>query len=421
MDYTIRIGGQAGQGLQTIGAVLGKLFTRSGFQVFTHQDYMSRIRGGHNYYQVRFADHPVSSSRSQVDILVALDKVTVAEHQDEMAPGGIIIYDSETVKEKYEGEMFLDVPARKIAMDTAGNRLMENTVDVGAILGMLGLGLEQLEKLLEETFLRKGREIVDQNVAAARAGSDYARENCGQCAFTVPADASGDGPPARRMLLDGTSAVGLGALTSGCRFYSAYPMTPSTGVFTFMASQAKKHSLVVEQAEDEIAAINMALGASFAGVRAMTGTAGGGFALMVEGLSLAGMTETPVVIYVGQRPAPATGLPTRTQQGDVITTALLSHGDTRHPLYFPSCPEECFSMSQEAFNLAEYFQTPVFVMTDLDLGMNNWMSDAFVYPEVPVARGKVLSAGDLERLGGFARYKDVDGDGVGYRTLPATS
>ncbi|MCL4474121.1 MAG: 2-oxoacid:acceptor oxidoreductase subunit alpha [Actinobacteria bacterium] len=407
MDYTIRIGGQAGQGLQTIGAVLGKLFTRSGFQVFTHQDYMSRIRGGHNYYQVRFADHPVSSSRSQVDILVALDKVTVAEHQDEMAPGGIIIYDSETVKEKYEGEMFLDVPARKIAMDTAGNRLMENTVDVGAILGMLGLGLEQLEKLLEETFLRKGREIVDQNVAAARAGSDYARENCGQCAFTVPADASGDGPPARRMLLDGTSAVGLGALTSGCRFYSAYPMTPSTGVFTFMASQAKKHSLVVEQAEDEIAAINMALGASFAGVRAMTGTAGGGFALMVEGLSLAGMTETPVVIYVGQRPAPATGLPTRTEQGDLLYVLHAAHGEFPRVIMAPGTPEQAFYLTGKAFDLAEKYQIPAFIISDQYLADTEWSLDGLDPSRIEYHDYR-LRAADLEKLDDYKRHAYTD-------------
>jgi len=285
MDYTIRIGGQAGQGLQTIGAVLAKLFVRSGFHVFTHQDYMSRIRGGHNFYQVRLADFPISSSRSRVDILVALDKTTVSEHRGELAAGGMVVYDSATVREMYEEEDFLDVPARQLALDTAGNRIMENTVAVGAVLGMLGMGLETLEELLTETFARKGREIVDQNIAAARAGAKFARENCRQCEFSVASGGSGAGGSVgeesgsaipRRMLLDGTNAVGLGALMSGCQFYSAYPMTPSTGVFNFMAAQSKKHSLVVEQAEDEIAAINMALGASYAGVRAMTGTAGAG-------------------------------------------------------------------------------------------------------------------------------------------------
>ncbi|MHB1361358.1 MAG: 2-oxoacid:acceptor oxidoreductase subunit alpha [Thermoleophilia bacterium] len=407
MDYTIRIGGQAGQGLQTIGAVLGKLFARSGFHVFTHQDYMSRIRGGHNYYQLRLADHPISSSRSLVDILVALDKTTVAGHRGELAPGGIIIYDSGTIKEKYEGESFLDVPARKIAMDTAGNRLMENTVAVGAILGMLGLGLEALDKLLEETFLRKGREIVDQNVAAARAGSDYARENCGQCAFTVPASASGDGPAARRLLLDGTNAVGLGALMAGCRFYSAYPMTPSTGVLTFMAAQGKKHSLVVEQAEDEIAAINMALGASFAGVRAMTGTAGGGFALMVEGVSLAGMTETPVVIYVGQRPAPATGLPTRTEQGDLLYVLHAAHGEFPRVIMAPGTPEQAFYLTGKAFDLAEKYQIPAFIISDQYLADTEWTLDGLDPSRIEYHDYR-LRAADLDKLDDYKRHAFTD-------------
>jgi 2-oxoglutarate ferredoxin oxidoreductase subunit alpha len=172
MDYTIRIGGQAGQGLQTIGSVLAKLFARSGFQVFTHQDYMSRIRGGHNFYQVRFADRPISSSRSLVEILIALDKTTVEEHRGSLAPGGLVVYDPATVKEKYDPGGFLPVPFREIAMATAGNRLMENTVAVGAVLGILGMELQKLEELLTETFVRKGREVVDQNLSAAKAGTE---------------------------------------------------------------------------------------------------------------------------------------------------------------------------------------------------------------------------------------------------------
>ena len=423
MDYTIRIGGQAGQGLQTIGAVLAKLFARSGFEVFTHQDYMSRIRGGHNFYQVRFADHPISSPRNLVDILVALDKTTVAEHRDELAPGGMIIYDSGTVKERYEGGSFLDVPSRKIAMDTAGNRLMENTVAVGAILGMLGMGLERLEKLLAETFSRKGREIVDQNVAAARAGSAYAKENCGQCAFTVPergvAEGAAGGGAAKKMLLDGTSAVGLGALVSGCRFYSAYPMTPSTGLLTFLAAQSKKHSLVVEQAEDEIAAINMAIGASFGGVRAMTGTAGGGFALMVEGVSLAGMTETPVVIYVGQRPAPATGLPTRTEQGDLLYVLRAAHGEFPRVIMAPGTPEQAFHLTGKAFDLAEKYQVPALVISDQYLADSEWTLGDLDASGIKYHDYR-LRAADLEKLDVYKRHA-FTGTGVSPLAEPGAS
>ncbi len=407
MDYTIRIGGQAGQGLQTIGAVLAKLFTRSGFHVFTHQDYMSRIRGGHNFYQVRFSDRPISSSRRALDILVALDKLTVDEHRDELGPAGMAVYDSETVKEKFEGADFLDVPFRSIAMDAAGNRIMENTVAVGAVLGMLGMSLEVLEALLTETFARKGREIVDQNIAAARAGAAHAAENCGQCSFSVPAAKSGgdtgEGKPPKRMLLDGTNAVGLGALLSGCRFYAAYPMTPSTGVMNFMAAQSRKHSLVVEQAEDEIAAINMAIGASFAGVRAMTGTAGGGFALMVEGLSLAGMTETPVVIFEGQRPAPATGFPTRTEQGDLMFVLNAAHGEFPRVIMAPGSPEQAFYLTNKAFDLAEKYQVPAFIVSDQYLADCEWSLDGLDRSRL-VYKDYRLRAGDLEKLSEYKRH-----------------
>lgn len=415
MDYTIRTGGQAGQGLQTIGAVLAKLFARSGYYVFTHQDYMSRIRGGHNFYQVRLADRAISSSRRAVDILIALDKTSVVEHRQELSPGGMVVYDSETVKEKYEGENFLDVPFRRIAMDTAGNRLMENTVAVGAVLGILGMRMDALEALLAETFARKGREVVDQNIAAARAGAVYAGENCRQCAFTMPAaggaeagaggakGGAGSSPAPRRMLLDGTNAVGLGALMSGCRFYAAYPMTPSTGVMNFMAAQSKKHSLVVEQTEDEIAAINMAIGASWAGVRSMTGTAGGGFALMVEGLSLAGMTETPVVIYVGQRPAPATGFPTRTEQADLLFILHAAHGEFPRVVMAPGSPEQAFYLTGKAFDLAEKYQVPAFVISDQYLADTEWTLDG-LDPSRIVYHDYRLRAADLEKLEAYRRH-----------------
>ncbi len=426
MDYTIRIGGQAGQGLQTIGAVLAKLFTRAGFHVFTHQDYMSRIRGGHNYYQVRLSDRPVSSSRSLVDILVSLDKTTVEEHRDELNAGGMIVYDSETIRQKYEGENFLDVPSRQIAMDTAGNRLMENTVAVGAVLGMLGMSLEILEALLNEVFARKGHEVVEQNIAAASAGAQFARENCSQCAFSVPeprsaeagATPAGGGAPGR-MLLDGTNAVGLGALLSGCRFYTAYPMTPSTGILNFMAAQSKKHSLVVEQAEDEIAAINMAIGASYAGVRSMTGTAGGGFALMVEGVSLAGMTETPVVIYVGQRPAPATGLPTRTEQADLLYVLHAAHGEFPKIIMAPGSPGQAFHLTGKAFDLAEKYQVPAFIISDQYLADSEWSLDGLDAEKIPYHDYR-LRAGDLAKLDSYKRHAYTD-SGVSPLAEPGAS
>src|SRR5438034_4957200 len=234
---------------------------------------------------------------------------------------------------------------------------------------------------------------------------------------------------AGKIIIEGNAAAALGSMFAGVTVVTWYPITPSSSLVETLIGYLKrfrvdketgKATFAVVQAEDELASIGMALGAGWAGARSMTSTAGPGISLMSEFVGLGYYAEIPAVIFDVQRVGPSTGLPTRTAQGDLLSTALLSHGDTKHPMYFPSSCEECFSMAIDAFDLSEYFQTPVFVMMDLDLGMNNWMADPFPYPTKPIARGKVLSAEDLEKLGGFARYKDIDGDGVGYRTLPAT-
>ena len=315
LDYSIRIGGEAGQGIQTIGGTLARVFARTGYHVFTHQDYESRIRGGHNFYQVRLSEEPVMSSREKIDIVVALDKESIVRYKDERAEKGFIIYDSSTLKQKFDEPGFLDIPFDNLGVEHGGNKIMANTVAVGAVLGMLGMKLEVLHDIFRETFRKKGEKIITGNINAANAGHEYAAEKCRGCAFKV----IGDDDSSRKglMLIAGNDAIGLGAVASGVKFYSAYPMTPSTGIMNYIAGKEEEYGIIVEQAEDEIAAINMALGASFAGVRAMTGTSGGGFALMVEGLSLAGITETPLVIALAQRPGPATGLPTKTEQGDL--------------------------------------------------------------------------------------------------------
>jgi 2-oxoglutarate/2-oxoacid ferredoxin oxidoreductase subunit alpha len=295
MDYSVKIGGEAGQGIQTIGDTLGHVFARAGLHVFTHQDYESRIRGGHNFYQIRLSNNPVTTFRDRVDIIVALDRESLIRHERELAAGGRILYDAVSLKLKHEGPSFLDIPFEKLALEGGGDKIMANTVATGAVLGMLGMDLTQLLDLIGDLFLKKGDEVVMANRSAALAGYEHALQYCERCSFDVPAAARS------RMLLSGVEAISLGALASGCKFYAAYPMTPSTGIMNYLAAKGTEYGVVVEQAEDEIAAINMALGASFAGVRAMTGTSGGGFALMTEGLSLAGMTETPVVIALGQR------------------------------------------------------------------------------------------------------------------------
>jgi 2-oxoglutarate ferredoxin oxidoreductase subunit alpha len=366
LDYTIKIGGEAGQGIQTIGDTLSKVFSRSGYHIFTHQDYESRVRGGHNFYQIRLSDKPVLSSRRTVDILVALDKESIEYHKKELSDTGRIVYDASALQQKHDKPHFLDVPFADLAMEKGGNKIMANTVAVGAVLGMLGMELDLLLDIIKSTFKKKGEQVIAANIETARAGHAFAVKECIQCTFS----ASSKGKP--KMLIAGNDAIGFGAVASGCRFYSAYPMTPSTGIMNYIAGKEKEYGIIVEQAEDEIAAINMALGASFAGARAMTGTSGGGFALMIEGLSLAAITETPVVIALAMRPGPATGLPTRTEQGELLLALHAGHGEFPRVIFAPGTPEQAFYLTNKAFDLAEKYQIPAFILTDQYLADSQW-------------------------------------------------
>jgi 2-oxoglutarate ferredoxin oxidoreductase subunit alpha len=373
MDYSIKIGGEAGQGIQTIGDALGHVFARSGHYVFTNQDYESRIRGGHNFYQIRLSNRPVAASKGKMDIIVALDRESIRLHERELTSRGLILYDSETLGTKHDKPAFLDIPFAKLALEHGGDRIMANTVATGAVLGILGMDLEILTGLIVEVFEKKGEQIVSANKNAAMAGYDHALRGCPKCSFSIGSDDT-----ARAlMLVGGSEAIALGALSSGVKFYSAYPMTPSTGIMNYLASKEKEYGIVVEQAEDEIAAINMALGASFAGVRAMTGTSGGGFALMVEGVSLAAITETPVVIALGQRPGPATGLPTRTEQGELHMVLHAGHGEFPRFIFAPGSPEQAFFLTNKAFDLAEKYQVPSFILFDTYLSDSQWSYQGF--------------------------------------------
>ncbi len=362
------IGGEAGQGIQTIGSVLSRVFSTSGLHVFTHQDYMSRIRGGHNYYQIRVSETPVHSSRSLVNILVALDDETVELHRSSLTESSIVVYDKTQIGKSPDGSSFLNIPFIELAEKHGGDKIMANTVAIGAVLGMLKSDMDVYNKIITRVFSKKGSETVEANIRAAQAGYLYARENCPACSFSFKKDR--DTKPL--YLINGNQAIGYGALISGCKFYSAYPMTPSTGIMIYLASKAKEHGIIVEQAEDEISAINMALGASFAGVRAMTGTSGGGYALMVEGVSLAGMTETPIVIAEVQRPGPATGLPTRTEQGDLLFVLHSGHGEFPRVLFAPGSPEQAIHLTNKAFYLAEKYQIPAFILSDQYLADSEW-------------------------------------------------
>jgi len=378
MDYSIKIGGEAGQGIQTVGDTLAKVFSRTGYHVFTNQDYESRVRGGHNFYQIRFSDKPVMASRDKIDILVAFDKESMARHGNELSAVGQIMYDSTAIGIPIPNSQgaadYLDIPFTKLAVENGGSKIMANTVATGAVLGMLGMDLDILFAIIKDTFTKKGEQVINSNISAAMAGHDFAVKNCIKCSFAP--DTAGL-PLKPKMLINSVEAIGLGAVASGCKFYSAYPMTPSTGIMNYIAGKEKEFGIIVEQAEDEIAAINMALGASFAGARTMTGTAGGGFALMVEGLSLSAMTETPVVIALGQRPAPATGFPTRTEQGDLLFALHTAHGEFPRIVFAPGTPEQAFYLTNKAFELAEKYQVPAIIIFDQYLSDAEWTFEEF--------------------------------------------
>ena len=420
MDYSIKIGGEAGQGIQTIGDTLARVYSRAGYHVFTHQDYESRIRGGHNFFQIRFSDMPIMASRDSIDIIVALDKDSISLHERELSEGGFIIYDSIMISnppippiEKGGKGGFLDIPFTKLAVENGGSKIMANTVATGAVLGMLRLKLDLLIGIIESTFQKKGEGIIKANIKAARSGYDFAVKQCLQCSFSAAPLSE------PKMLIAGIDAVALGAIASGCKFYSAYPMTPSTGIMNYLAGKEKEYGIVVEQAEDEIAGINMALGASFAGVRAMTGTAGGGFALMVEGLSLAGMTETPIVIALGQRPAPATGLPTRTEQGDLLFALHAAHGEFPRIIYAPGTPEQAFYLTVKAFDMAEKYQIPAFIIFDQYLADSEWTFEGFDLSKIKFSDYRIR--GDsFRKIDGYRRHAFTE-TGVSPLGIPGDS
>jgi 2-oxoglutarate/2-oxoacid ferredoxin oxidoreductase subunit alpha len=399
MDYSIKIGGAAGQGIQTIGNVLSKTFARSGFHLFSYQDYESRIRGGHNFYQIRVADRPVFAPRAKIDLLFGLDRESIPRHREELSEAGVVVYDSGAVggnSEEYGSAGFVGIPLAEMGKGHGGEEIMGNMVASGAVLGMLGMEVDTLVEVIEESkFAAAG--AGEGNVNAAKAGHGYARDNCPSCSFSV------EPGEVRMMVIGGNEAIALAALASDCRFYAAYPMTPSTGILNYMAAHEKQFGIVVEQAEDEIAAVNMALGASFAGVRSMTGTSGGGFALMVEGISLSGMTETPVVIALGQRPAPATGLPTRTEQADLQFALHAGHGEFPRALFAPGNPYQFFRQVSKAFDLAEKYQIPAIILTDQHLADARWTLPK-IDPDVFESRDYRLRGKAFRELPGYRRH-----------------
>ncbi len=407
IDMNFMVGGEAGQGVQSVGFFLAKTFARGGYHVFADQDYESRVRGGHNFFRIRVKDSPVGAISETVDMLVALNKESIDLHRNELTEHGVILYDSEVAKDLGNGNMF-GIPLTKLAQETAGNKLMGNTVSLGAALGILGYDLGIVETVLRDHF--GAGEVGESNIKAVRAGHEYARKNFkGSLALNPNSKDT-----TKRMLLSGNEAIALGAIAAGCKFMAAYPMTPSSSIMEYLAAKAREFDLVVVQPEDEIAAVNMIIGAGYAGVRAMTATSGSGFCLMVEGLGLAGMTETPVVLVDGQRPGPAVGLPTRTEQGDLSFVLYAHHGEFPRAVLAPANAEDAFWLTIKAFNLADKYQLPVIILTDQHLAGSLFLINGLDISKVSVDRGLMFDGNTTD---GYMRHRITE-SGISPRAFP---
>lgn len=405
------MGGAAGQGLDTIAHLLGKALARDGYRLFTCKDYMSRVRGGHNFSLLRVGEKTPRGPAKRVDLLVALNEETFLLHRHNLASGGRVIYDPErfSLPEEKAG-IGIPIPLQELAKE-AGGKVMSNTVAVGALLVTLGLDTLTVEKLLEENYAHR-EDLVRKNINALKAGYDAASAFCKPC-FNMPLAAAGS--QGEMLFMDGNQVLGMSALASGCRFLSAYPMTPATGIMNYLAGKQSTCEVVVEQAEDEIAAINMALGGSYAGLRSMVSTSGGGFSLMVEGLSLAGMTETPLVVFVAMRPGPATGLPTRTEQGELNFVIHAGHGEFPRAVLSASSMEDAFYRLNKAFELADKYQVPVIFLSDQHFADSGRSLPPFDFSRLEYNRYLVEKEEEVESP--YRRYSLTE-SGVSPRILP---
>ncbi len=412
-DITIKIAGEAGQGMQTIGLALCKIFKNAGYNIFANQDYMSRIRGGNNFFQIRVADEPIQALREAIDILVCLDKPSIALHENMLTDNGVIVLDSKKFKLDKELQKYYDIPFYQIADEVGGSEMFINAAASGVIAGLTGVNFSFVEETLKKIFVKKDQEVICKNIKVAQKAYKDAQDKFKKNFL----DNAKPKNLQEEILINGNEAIALGAIHSGCKFYSAYPMTPATSIMVNLAKHADKFNIVVEQAEDEIAAINMAIGASFAGARAMTGSSGGGFALMQEGVSLAAMTETPVVIAEVQRPAPATGFPTRTEQSDLNFVLYSGHGELAKVVFTPGTIEECFYLTVKAFNLADKYQVPVFIVSDQHLADCIRNISKFDLKKVKCEKF-IISKKDSSEISDYKRYKLTD-NGVSPRAVPS--
>jgi 2-oxoglutarate/2-oxoacid ferredoxin oxidoreductase subunit alpha len=417
-EITVGIGGAAGDGLDKSGDTLAKTVSRLGLFVYAYNSYQSVIRGGHIWLRVRIAEKKVFSHGDGLNVLIALNQDSIERHAPEVGAGGAVIYNSDKLKldPVLLGDHVLPVPLPLITLTKPFGKVppvMQNTVALGALMFLAGLDFEMTVGVLEDTFKHKGQAVVDQNAGIARAGYDYARDNF------VPLGYEWNFPRTRRPFVTGNELIALGAVAAGCKFYSAYPMTPASSILHWMANHGDRCGVVVKQCEDELAVANMAIGAGHAGVRAMCATSGGGFALMTEAIGMAGMIEAPVVIVEVQRGGPSTGVPTKTEQADLNQVFGASQGDYPRAIIAPTDTTDCFYSTVEAFNLAEKYQLPVTIISDLLLSEHPETIEAGALTnEVPIDRGEIVSEWP-EPNGTYKRYAFTH-SGVSPRALPGT-
>jgi len=409
-DISIVLCGAAGQGIKTVEKLLVHSFKNSSFHVFSTKEYMSRVRGGTNSVSIRISSKKVAALKNQIDILLPFHSEALNHLKNRLSSDTIVIGDRKKICRDCPSQIkkFIDVPLADAAEDIGG-KIFINIIAAGIITGILGLKLEQLKEFVKNFFLTKERDVVKKNVRAMSKGYFYGNSFSSEqgIAFDLVPSSGVE----KDILVTGAEAVGIGALAAGCDFLSSYPMSPSTGVLVFMAQHAHEFEAVVEQAEDEISAVNMALGASYAGARSFITTSGGGFALMGEGISLAGMIETPLVVHIAQRPGPATGLPTRTEQGDLDLVLHAGHGEFPRAVFAPGQLENAFFLTQKAFDLADKYQIPVFILTDqffMDSYANLPSPD---FKKVPIKKHIIKTRRDYKRY-------HLTNDGISPRGIP---
>lgn len=410
----IKIGGEAGQGIQLAGFLLAKVLTRGGYHVFAWQQTMSRVRGGHNTFTLRICREYASAPCSQADLLLGLDRESLAAHLEELREGGVALFDLEALKLETSDPRVVDVPFQRLALQAGAKPIAANSAAVGYILGFLGVELDLLEPLMEQTF--KDAAVARLNQAAAGAGAQLAR-SLGHAPVAPKLPALSAAVP--RMLITGNEAIAMGAITAGCQVMCAYPMSPSTTILQYLANHEDLAELVTEQAEDEIAAVSMAVGASIGGVRSLTATSGGGFALMTETVSFAGIAETPLVVVNVQRPGPATGLPTRTEQADLDLVLYAGHGEFPRAVLAPHDPVSAFSCTVHAFDIADAFCVPVILLSDQHLAESLETCEPFTAPTVR-QESSLLRDEQMQQQATYKRYALTDA-GVSPRSYPGQS